>query len=213
MATPRVRMQADRRRDLIVVAAAHVFAERRYDDVSTTELARACGVSRGLLSHYFPTKRDLYLAVIGRLVDVPRLPMPAYVEGATVEDRIGRSVVEWVDMVVARKDAWLAVSGFVGESRDEEISKILEDYIERMVDQICELAGLHPVREHPAVRTALHGYSAFATTVTRRWLLGAEAPRGHLERMLGDTLVSLVRVTVPALTGDPGSTRPGPGSA
>lgn len=200
MASPRVRMQADRRRDLIVAAAAHVFAERRYDDVSTTELARACGVSRGLLSHYFPTKRDLYLAVIGRLVDVPRLPMPAYVEGATVEDRIGRSVSEWVGMVIARKDAWLAVSGFLGESRDEEISAILEDYIERMVDQICELAGLHEVRGHPAVRTALHGYSAFATTVTRRWLLGADDSRKPLERLLGDTLVSLVRVTVPALT-------------
>lgn len=210
MATPRVRMQADRRRDLIVVAAAHVFAERRYDDVSTTELARACGVSRGLLSHYFPTKRDLYLAVIGRLVDVPRLPMPAYVEGATVEDRIGLSVAEWIDMVVARKDAWLAVSGFLGESRDEEISAILADYIERMVDQICELAGLHAVREHPAVRTALHGYSAFATTVTRRWLLGPEASREQLERLLGDTLVSLVRVTVPALVAGSGSTRPGP---
>lgn len=199
MATPRVRMQADRRRDLIVAAAARVFAERRYDDVSTTELARACGVSRGLLSHYFPTKRDLYLAVIGRLVDVPRLPMPAYVEGATAEDRISLSVAEWIDMVLARKDAWLAVSGFLGESRDEEISQILDDYIEHMVDQICELAGLHAVREHPSVRTALHGYSAFATTVTRRWLLGPDTPREHLERLLGDTLVSLVRVTVPAV--------------
>lgn len=199
MAASRVRMQPGDRRDLIVAAAARVFAERRYDDVSTTELARACGVSRGLLSHYFPTKRDLYVAVIGRLLDVPRLPVRVHPEGASLEERVARSVADWVEMVVRSKEAWLAVSSFLGESRDEEISALLEEYVEGMVDQICDLAGLQALRERPVLRIALHGYSAFATTLTRRWLLGADLSREQIERLLRDTLTGLVRETIPAV--------------
>lgn len=202
MAGSRVRMQPAHRRDLIVAAAARVFAERRYDDVSTTELARACEVSRGLLSHYFATKRDLYLAVVGRLLDVPRLPVPAHREGAPLEERVARSVGEWVEMVVRSREAWLAVSSFLGESRDEEISALLEEYVEGMVDQICDLAGLQALRDRPGLRTALHAYSAFATTLTRRWLLGADLSRAQVERLLRDTLTGLVRDTIPAVADD-----------
>ncbi|MFC7493534.1 MULTISPECIES: TetR/AcrR family transcriptional regulator [unclassified Nocardioides] len=208
MTSSRVRMQAEERRDLIVAAAGRVFATRRYDDVSTVELARECGVSRGLLSHYFPTKRDLYIAVIGRFLEAPRLPMPKYVEGATVEERITHSVHEWVGMVAHSKDAWLAASGFLGESRDEEISALLEDYVERTADQICEIAGLHDVRDEPSVRVALNGYSAFATAVTRRWLLGAGLTRDQLEQLLTGTLTTLVRQTLPALTPSSAARRP-----
>ena len=42
-----------------------MFSERAYDEVSIDDLARAAGVSKGLLYHYFPTKRDLYVAALG----------------------------------------------------------------------------------------------------------------------------------------------------
>ncbi len=197
MDTPRRRLPPDERRDLIVSAASRVFAERPYDEVSTSELAQACGISRGLLSHYFPTKRDLYLAVIGRLLGAPRLPTPAFVEGATAEDRIEEAVHEWVVMVSRSRETWLAASGFLGASRDGEIERLLNEYVESMTDQICEIAGLHAVREDPAVRIALHGYSAYATVVTRRWLTGAEVTREQAEGLLSGALVTLVRQTIP----------------
>jgi AcrR family transcriptional regulator len=197
--TPRVRMLADDRRELIVKAAAKVFSQRPYEEVSTTELARACDISRGLMSHYFPSKRDLYLAVIRRLLDAPRLPMPAYREGDTVEDRIRHSVHGWLDLVLRSKQTWLTTVGFLGDSRDEEIQGLLEDNVERTADQICEIAGLTDVCDHPEVRLALRGYSAFAMTVTRRWLQDGPVSREQVETLLVDSLIDLVRRTIPAL--------------
>ncbi|MGH1565245.1 TetR/AcrR family transcriptional regulator [Mumia sp. DW29H23] len=197
----RRRLPPDERRGQIVATASRVFAERPYDEVSTTEIAQACGVSRGLLNHYFPTKRELYLAVIGRLLGAPRLPTPAFVEGATAEGRIEESVREWVDMVSRSRETWLAASGFLGASRDEEIERLLNAYVESMSDQICEIAGLHAVRDDPAVRVALHGYSAYATVVTRRWLSAGEITREQAERLLGGALITLVRQTIPSVIG------------
>lgn len=208
MSSTRRRLPPDVRREQIVSAASHVFAERPYDDVSTTEIARACGVSRGLLNHYFPTKRELYLAVIERMLDAPRLPMPAFVEGATAEDRIAQSVHEWVRMVSRSRETWLAASSFLGASRDEEIERLLNGYVESMSDQICEIAGLHAVRRQPAVRVALHGYSAFATVVARRWLTEGEISRDQTEALLRGALVSLVRQTIPAVAHPPEAPSP-----
>jgi AcrR family transcriptional regulator len=58
------RQTADERRDSIVIAALHEFAERGYSGTSTDSIARAVGVSQPYLFQLFGTKRDLFLAVV-----------------------------------------------------------------------------------------------------------------------------------------------------
>ena len=55
-----VQGEEDSRRSGILNAAIAAFA-RGYKTVSTDEIVRAAGVSKGLLFHYFGTKKDLYL--------------------------------------------------------------------------------------------------------------------------------------------------------
>jgi AcrR family transcriptional regulator len=43
-----------------------MFSERSYDEVSIDDLARSAGISKGLLYHYFPTKRDFYVAALNQ---------------------------------------------------------------------------------------------------------------------------------------------------
>ncbi|WP_430647325.1 TetR/AcrR family transcriptional regulator [Agromyces sp. GXS1127] len=201
MGTTRHRLPPDERRNQIVAAAGTVFATRAYDDVSTGEIADACGVSRGLLGHYFPTKRALYLAVVERLLGAPRLLAPAFVEGATVEDRIRQGTTAWVDKIARGRETWLAASGFLNSSLDPDLARIVDAYIDSMSDQICETAGLHEVRDDPAVRAALRGYSAYATTITRRWLTAGDISREQLETLLSSTQISLARRTIPEVLG------------
>src|SRR3954447_20353749 len=61
-ARPRTRLENDARRAQLLELAQAAFAARSYDEVSIDDVARAAGVSKGLLYHYFPTKRDLYIA-------------------------------------------------------------------------------------------------------------------------------------------------------
>src|ERR1700679_1621760 len=61
---PRARLEVDARRAQLLRLGIDLFAARAYDEVSIDELARAAGGSKGLLYHYFPTKRDFYIATV-----------------------------------------------------------------------------------------------------------------------------------------------------
>jgi AcrR family transcriptional regulator len=54
---PRTRLDVDERRTQLVELGLEHFGERAYDDVSIDAIAEAAGISKGLLYHYFPTKR------------------------------------------------------------------------------------------------------------------------------------------------------------
>jgi AcrR family transcriptional regulator len=61
---PRLRGRPDEgARDALIEAATELFIERDYADVSTDEILRRAGVSRGALYHHFPGKLDLFRAV------------------------------------------------------------------------------------------------------------------------------------------------------
>ena len=51
-------MSTDARREQLLAAGAELLGRRPYDEVSIEEIAAAAGVSKGLLYHYFPTKKD-----------------------------------------------------------------------------------------------------------------------------------------------------------
>jgi AcrR family transcriptional regulator len=51
-------------RDDILRAAEAVFTRHEYHQVQMDQVAEACGVGKGTLYRYFPSKRALYLAVV-----------------------------------------------------------------------------------------------------------------------------------------------------
>lgn len=200
MPAARRRLAPDDRRELIVAAAAELYTTRGYDEVSSTELARAAGVSRGLLSHYFPTKRSLYLAALRRFVEMPEVPVPD-VEGGTVDERVRVSVRGWMEQVEHGRAAWLAIAGLAGHP-DEDITELMDRAVEQTVDQICEVTGLRGEREEPAVRAALHGYAGFVVAISRKWLQEQQLDRSQTEDLLTGVLLDLVRTRIPMLLGE-----------
>lgn len=58
------RLPAAERREALLEAALHVFAEGSYSGATTAEIARMAGVSEPILYRHFPSKRDLYFAVL-----------------------------------------------------------------------------------------------------------------------------------------------------
>jgi len=69
---PRSRQREVRQEQLLEVAA-HLFAHQGVDGTSTKEIARAAGVSPGLLYHYYPSKEDLMLAVVAHYDPTPHI--------------------------------------------------------------------------------------------------------------------------------------------
>jgi AcrR family transcriptional regulator len=58
------RLTADERRDAIVIAAMHAFAEGGYAGTSVESIARAVGVSQPYLFQLYGTKHELFLAAV-----------------------------------------------------------------------------------------------------------------------------------------------------
>lgn len=66
--TPRTVLDPAERREALVDAAERAFAERGLIRTTVSDVARAAGVTRGLVYHYFPTMQDLADAVLDRRV-------------------------------------------------------------------------------------------------------------------------------------------------
>ena len=60
------RLKPQQRREQLLDTAAAMFAEKPYEDVLVEEIAARAGVSRATMYHYFPSKRDLYVAILKR---------------------------------------------------------------------------------------------------------------------------------------------------
>lgn len=54
----------DLKRGAILKAAAQTFADEGFDRASMAELARACGISKSLIYHYYPSKEALLYDIL-----------------------------------------------------------------------------------------------------------------------------------------------------
>jgi AcrR family transcriptional regulator len=54
----------EERRDAIVEQAAELFATRGFLGASVADLAQACGASKSLIYHYYPSKEDILFEVM-----------------------------------------------------------------------------------------------------------------------------------------------------
>ena len=54
----------DTKREKILIAAAHVFAHRGVASASMSEVAKACGISKGNIYHYYDSKLALLFEIL-----------------------------------------------------------------------------------------------------------------------------------------------------
>jgi AcrR family transcriptional regulator len=180
-------MTLDVRREQLLDAGIALFAERAYEDVSIDEIAEACGVSRGLLYHYFRGKREYYVASIahaaGHIGDVdpdPSLP-------PTEQLRVGLD--RYFAGVEENRLAHAAVRR--AAAADAEIAEIVAAQRRGFAERV--LAGL-PVDAH-ADGSSLAALTARAwigavETAALAWVDRPEVEREAIVTVLSDALVA-----------------------
>jgi AcrR family transcriptional regulator len=197
----RTYLEAGQRRAQILRVAAQLFSERNYDAVSTAEVAKAAGVARGLVNHYFRTKRELYVEVVRSMLEVPDdlFPAPAGADeserNAVLSDAVGR----WLRTVKANRGTWLACIGVKGFGRDPELEAVLEDARRRIIDQLIALAWGPPEHATLEVRALMRGYEGFAQAITADWLTGGRLSRREVHQLLVQGLIALVDEALPRI--------------
>ncbi|GAA2402280.1 TetR/AcrR family transcriptional regulator [Streptomyces glaucosporus] len=154
----RVRLSAEDRRGQLIGIGLRLLVTRPIHELSVDEVAAEAGISRGLLFHYFPTKRDYYAAVVRaagqRLLTHARLPG----EGGP-EERV-RAVVEGFVGFVRRRRANYVALVRAGAGGDDLVLEVFEDIRATLADRVLEALG-EPSPD-PMVRLAVRGWLAMA---------------------------------------------------
>ncbi|BDG60693.1 TetR/AcrR family transcriptional regulator [Caldinitratiruptor microaerophilus] len=115
--------EAAERRRLIVEAALPVFASHSYSGATTTDVARAARVAQATIYKHFPTKRDLFLAVLDRTTDLVLERWQQAMEGApTPLDRLVALVRTYAMMAATDHLAFRVRVRAVAESGDPVIA-------------------------------------------------------------------------------------------
>jgi AcrR family transcriptional regulator len=190
-ATPRAartRLGVDERRAQLLALGLRIFSERAYDDVSIEELARAAGVSKGLLYHYFPTKRDFYVAAIEQASEqlLARTLTP---RDLPPEERIRLGLDAYLDFVEEHGGAYVALMRS-GIGSDPEVAAVVERSRSAFVDRIVEDVPKKLVT--PLVRVALRGWIGFVEATATEWALHKGVARKRVVELMAGVLVGLV---------------------
>jgi AcrR family transcriptional regulator len=194
------RLEHDERRAQILACARRLFSERSYAAVSTSEIANEAGVARGLLHHYFGTKRDLYLEVVRSLVRMPSSPVPMQSSGSDLRPIIEESVARWLTMLERNRGTWIAAIGMLGHGRDPEVEEILDEAREQAVDRLVE--AVRPIEGSSApneLRAVIRSYSGFAEAASLEWLLRERLSREQVQTLLVEGFLTLVQNVLPAV--------------
>jgi AcrR family transcriptional regulator len=187
---PRERLDVEERRRRLVALGMELFSERTYDDVSIDELAQAAGISKGLLYHYFPTKRDFYVATVREAAQelLDRTATPKNMEPL---DRLRAGLDAYLEYVSKHGKPYQALLRS-GVGADAEVAGIVDGTRQAFGARLLEGA---PVTERgPLVEIVLRGWVGFVEAATVQWL----DHRRKVDRIaLRDVLV---RVLLDAIT-------------
>ena len=201
----RQRLDSDERRALILASARRLLSSRPYSDVSLADLAAAAGVTRGLLHHYFGSKRELYLEVVRSMIEVPRIPVPSADAGdpdRLAAQRWEASVDRWLDFIEANRDLWLTAVNAGGIGHDPEVASILDDSRELVSEQALAAMGIDDPT--PTVRALMRGFGGFTEEATREWLVRGRLTRAQVRVLLVGAIPMLVRELLPLVADDAG---------
>jgi AcrR family transcriptional regulator len=193
------RLEPDERREQIFNCAADLFGERPYADVSTSDIAARAGVARGLINHYFGTKRELYLAVVRRAMTVPHFAVELLPEGPL--ERRTHAAVEWfLDMITKQEKMWLAAIAPEGIGRDAEVERILEDADRESADRVLEAVGIEPGDgQWDELNAMVRAYGGMVKAAGREWLVRGALSREQVNLLLSSSLLTLIADVFPAV--------------
>ncbi|WP_280401651.1 TetR/AcrR family transcriptional regulator [Nocardia carnea] len=184
----------------MLAKAIDMFGERPYAAVSTAELAQRAGVARGLINHYFGNKRDLYLAVVRRMVTLPRTDEFAVPTGSTRE-RIDASVRWLLDTISEHGSTWVKVTSHEGVGDDPEVQQILDAADDAAALRLLAMIGLSGDEAAEPRRAMVRAYGGLVKVAGREWLTRGTMTREQVHALLVDMLTTLVTESLPRVHG------------
>jgi AcrR family transcriptional regulator len=183
------RMPVDERRRRLLELGADLFARHSFAELSMARIAREAGISKALLYHYFPSKRDLFIATLREAADEvarrtepdPDLP-PLEALAGSLDAFLG-----WIEENELAYRKLLQSAGSV-----PEVAALIEEVRSTTSGRILEGLGAG-VGTPPKLRVATRAWLWFIDGAILDWLEHGDLSRTELrDLLLGSLAGSLV---------------------
>ena len=192
------RLEADERSEQILAAARRVFVRSGPAEASTTEIAREAGVTRGLVHHYFGTKRELYLAVVADLAaTLPRM-VRTDTRDLPVEEMVEANVTSLLDSIERDHEVWTAVLGVENVGRDPDVERMMAEARDAVIDRMAANQARGGAISDE-LRLVLRIYLGAAEAAAREWAVQGRASREQVHAILKGTMIAMVGQVLPAV--------------
>lgn len=183
----RVRLDTDQRREQLLRVGIELLGTQPVETLSVGTVARAAGVSKGLLYHYFHDREEFLVAVVRAATEElvaatePDVSLPPLRQLECAIDGLITYAEEHAVGYVA------LVEGRIGIPGVAEVTKVQrERRVESFVEHIARMSLADPatVRGSAVLRTAIDGQLAFLHQCVLRWLEHRDMDRATLRRFL-----------------------------
>lgn len=173
-------------REAILAAASRAFAEQGYPRTTLRAIARDAGVDTRLVTHYFGTKQELFVAVVELPFD-PDLVMPTLL--APGRAGVGLRLATFAVGVMETPEARRTMTGLLRAAASEEEAAVLVRNL--LMERLLGPLARHLGGEDPDLRASLAA-SQVAGLAFARHVVGlprlASASREELVAALGPVL-------------------------
>jgi AcrR family transcriptional regulator len=178
------RLQAEERRRQLLERGAELFASHSYDELSMRDIAREAGISKPLLYHYFPSKREFFQATLAQAAEEVRArtePDPT----KQPLDQLRGSLEAFLELIDENTLAYRKLMQSV--SSVAEVRELVEEIRSKTAARILE--GIYPDGEPPKARAAVHGWLWFMDGACLNWIEHRDLSRDEVRDLLLGTLL------------------------
>ena len=171
----------DRRRQLLGIGLSRLV-EKPIQHLSIDEVAAEAGISRGLLFHYCPTKRDFYLACIeaaGRRILRNTVADP----GLPPRDQVESMVRLFVEQIDRRRAFYLSLLHGTGTA-DVSLVEVYDAIWDEATTRVMTALDLEP-----PTRAVVHAWWAYVEDQALSW---SAEPAGRRTRSLEELVTHSV---------------------
>lgn len=186
----RVRLSPEARRAQLIDLGVEMLATRSLDELSVELIAKAAGISRGLLFHYFPSKQEFHLEV-ARAAAAEMLRRTERDESLPPVEALRAALTSFMDYVQENPDNYKSlVRG--AASGDASMRAIFDETRSTMAQRILEVLSELGLEVSPRVRLAIAGWVAYVEECVIRWIDTHTVERAQLLEMLTKALPGVV---------------------
>lgn len=169
-----VRLPRSARRLQLLDAASEIFVERGYHSAGMDEIAIHAGVSKPVLYQHFPSKLELYTAVVDSHAEKLVTAINGALRASTDNrQRVRASVEAFFDFVDLDNSGYRLI--FTSDAKDPAVIKRVEGAIEACVDAVYELV-MHDSGYDPYRSRMLAAGLVGASQVNARYWIDAHRP-------------------------------------